>query len=237
MKKLMISAACAAVATLAACGGDSGSASDSTDPMPLSVGNRWVYDLTYTYGIESQGTSTYEVTGSQSIDGRTAYIVHDDFFQQERDTAYVPDDSSLLRYPSSDATDDEGADGALSILQLPLHAGDTWTSLDKTLDTGFDVDGDGVNEVETVNLHSRVDATESIRTPLGNFDSAYPVISHYQRQIVNPVTQEIYDTAFKAKSEWYVLGVGVVRREVSEEPYGGWRDFHSVELLTAFGVR
>jgi hypothetical protein len=207
--------------------------------MPLSVGNRWVYDYTYTYGVESHGTSTYEVTGSQSIDGRTAYIVHDNSFGhlQERDTAYVPDDSSLLRYPPSDAVEDELADGAMAILQLPLHAGDTWTSLDESLDTGFDVDGDGVNELETVNFHSRVDATESVRTPLGTFDSAYPVISHYQRQIVNPVTHEIYDTAFTHKSEWYVLGVGVVRREVSEQVYGGWRDFHSVELLTAFSVR
>lgn len=237
MRLRMTMVACAAaLATLAACGGGD-RASDSTDPMPLSVGNRWVYDYTYTYGVNMHGTTTYEVIGRQSIDGRTAYIVHDDAFPQERETAYARDDDSWLRYPPSDATADEAADGALSILQLPLRAGESWTSIDRTLDTGYDMDGDGVHEVETVNLHSRVEATESVRTPLGIFDSAYPVVSHYQRQIVNPVTQEVYDTTYTFMSQWYVLGVGVVRREVSRQPYGQWRDFHSTEVLTSFLVR
>lgn len=228
MTKPIALAACSAALLLAGCGvGET----VTDDPMPLQTGNRWVYR--YTNSTFGSGTSTYRVTGPIQIDGRTAYVVHNDFefWGGPSDTPYVHTDTAVMRYPTSNATPEEIADGPLTILKLPLTVGDTWTDLDKTIDSGFDEDRDGVNEVEIITRTSQVGEPVSVSTPDGVYGGTYPVSSRYQRQYVNPVTHEVLDTSYRITREWYSPGVGVVRREVERQPYGQGRDYYSTEVL------
>jgi hypothetical protein len=223
-------AAYAAALLLAGCGGNG---PDSDEPLPLKTGNRWVYQ--YTNSTFGSGISTYEVTGTRQIDGRTAYVMHDDFefWDGPHDTPLVPSDSAVIRYPANNATPEEIEDGPLTILRLPLKTGDAWTDLDETIDAGFDEDDDGINEIETITFRSEVGAPVSVNTPAGSFSEAYPVTSRYERQYVNPVTHVVLDTSYKTRREWYALGFGVVRREVYLQPYGQWRDYYSTEVLAS----
>ena len=47
---------------------------------------------------------------------------------------------------------------------------------------------------------------------------------------------EVFDTEVNSIKEWYVVGVGVVRRETYVQPYGGWRDYHTTEILSSYDV-
>lgn len=223
-------AACAAFSFLSACGGGNDSET-STDPLPLKIGNRWVYQ--YTTSDPQSGISTYEVTGTRVIDGQTAYVIRDDFRQRLRDTPYVPRNVGVYKYPPSDTSPNAVVDRPVMVVTPELHTGDTWTDIDETVDSGYDIDDDGMNEVEVITSNSQVGAVVSVTTPARTFDEAYPVISLYQRQIVNPVTHEVYDTASETTRQWHVPGIGVVRREVDIQFYGNgtFRDFSSTEVL------
>ncbi len=66
-------AAAAAALVWTACGGDGGLASGYSHYMPLALGNRWVYDVTYTNLLtqeQSKYTATLEVTAARGETGR-----------------------------------------------------------------------------------------------------------------------------------------------------------------------
>lgn len=233
-------AVCLAVAVLAGCGGSDDASSSSNDPLPLAVGNQWTYK--YTSSWHNDGTSTYRVTGTTSVDGVDAFVVFDDLGLHtgsggSHTTPYVAGASSVLRYPASDATPEQQADGPQIALRLPLTAGDRWLNVSRTVDVGYDYDEDGTNEVEVTESHSAVDAPVSMSTFAGSFSTAYPIETHHRRQVMSPVSGEVFDTELDNIKEWYVAGVGVVRRETYFQPYGGWRDYHTTEILSAYDIK
>ena len=151
-------------------------------------------------------------------------------------TPYVAVASGVLRYPASDATPAQQADGPQMALRLPLTPGDRWTNVSRTVDAGFDHDGDGTNEVEVTESHSAVDVPVSMSTFAGTFSTSYPIETYHRRQVKSPVSGEVFDTELDNIKEWYVIGVGVVRRETYFQPYGGWRDYHTTEILSSYEV-
>ena len=230
-------AACLTVAALAACGGGDDSP-HSNEPLPLAVGNQWQYHYSTAFPYSESGVSTYKVSGTTKIDGVDAFVVNDDFRTggDTHTTPYATSESGVTRYPASDATAEQIADGPQIALRQPLTVGDRWTNVSRTVDLGFDYDEDGTNEVEVTESHSAVGDTVSVSTFAGNFSTAYPIETFHRRQFKSPVTGEVFDTELDNIKEWYVIGVGVVRRETYFQPYGGWRDFHSTEILSAYHV-
>ena len=175
----------AAAALVAGCGG--GSSESSEDPFPLAVGDQWEYR--FTDSRFSDGLRRYDITGTQTVDGVTTYLMQDTW----KTVPYAQSETEVRRYPGSDANDDEIARGPLTVLKLPLTVGDEWTSIDEVKDSGEDIDGDGTNEVYTTLMSSRVTGMADVDTPLGRFLNAYTVMTSSHGELKNPVTAEVYD--------------------------------------------
>jgi len=228
-------AVCSALLALAGCGGGSeSSAPTSNDPFPLAVGNRWEFSFSDSRA-GSPEARTYEVVGTQEIDGKIAHIVRDTLVLA-RDSPYLRTDTEVLHYAGSDVPPDQQADWPQTILRLPLHVGDRWTQIDKVSDAGYDADEDGVNEVRSQHAEVEVVRTEAVVTPAGTFANAFVVYSSDAAEELNTVTHVVYNSYFSGTTEWYVPGIGVVRRDQYIVPWGAIRTYGSSEVLTAYRV-
>lgn len=224
----------AVLSSLTACGGSESPAS-GTDPFPLAVGNRWSMQFDIRIGATDaqSGTSTLEVIRSEVVDGETAHVIADSMSGTER--RYVQTQTEVWRLPADDAPSEERAAGRFLVLKLPLRAGDRWVQLDERSDSGFDEDADGKSELNVTYAEALVERVETIVTPAGNFSEAFVVTSTYRDGLVNAATDEVYEPAIQAVvREWYVPGVGPVRRERQVIPAGGWREYQSSEVLSGY---
>lgn len=232
MRQLQYSACamtCVALLTAGCGGGNNETEPRGTDPFPLSVGNRWEMD--YQDSRFSSYTRVYEVAGSVNTDGSTSYLMRRDG-QAGTDVIYQHPPTGVLRLP---APGDEDQTPQL-VVKLPLHVGDSWVNKNETRDYGEDVNGDGVNEVETVTDDGDVTAIERVVTPAGTFDESYVVTSGSSWIVSNPVTNEEYYASYTTVRENYVVGIGVVSRDVTIIPAGGPRMYTSSEKLSAYRV-
>jgi hypothetical protein len=236
MKRHLGSICFASLLLLGGCGGGSEDSTQpkGTDPFPLSVGNRWdmeVNDMRW-----SLGTWTDEVSGTRPSDGSTTYVMSKTISATKRDTPYLHTDTGVWRLPPLDATPDELEQGPILILKLPMVVGDRWTQVDKIVDTGNDVDNNGHNEIETTFRYARVDRVETVDTPAGKFDGAFVVTTSDSWTFSDPETKYEYDFSHFTTTEWYVPGVGVVRREVTGIPAGGIGNYGRTEVLKSYHV-
>lgn len=219
---------------LGACGGaDDDTPPSGTDPFPLAVGSQW--STQFTSSMAETGIRTYEVTGTDTVDGNTAHVVADRFGADTLLRRYVHTDTAVWRLANDAAPIDEQSAGAFLLLQLPLRTGERWTQLDESADSGIDVDGDGLAETLRTQAEAVVEQSGPVTTPAGRFDSAYLVTSTYRRGLVNPATGEIYEPEVQSVvHEWYVPGVGRVARDRLVTPAGGWREYESTEALSSY---
>lgn len=221
--------ALAALTVLSACGGSSDdSQPEGSDAFPLSVGNRW--EMKY-LGAYSDYTRKYEVVASSGTGDSSTYVVRRDDLPAT-DVRYQHPATGVLRMPEPD--DDFQAPRL--VLRLPLRAGDSWVQRDDSTDAGYDYDGDGVNEVNHSYADVTVERIEPVTTLAGTFDKSYLVVSHARWEEVNPVTGEVYSVGTSLFRENYVIGIGVVKRDVDIMPAGGPRLFQSHESLSAYSV-
>lgn len=228
----------AVLISLTACGGsESPSTASGTDPFPLVVGNQWSmqYEIRIGATNASSGTLTHEVMRSEVVDGDTAHVLAESRNDSVRERRYVRTQTEVWRLPADDAPSEERAAGRFLVLKLPLLAGDRWTQLDERSDSGFDEDSDGKNELNVKHAEAVVEGVETIVTPAGSFAEAFVVTSTYSDGLVNAATNEAYEPAIRAVvREWYVLGVGVARREKLVIPAGGWREYERSEVLSGY---
>lgn len=225
----------ASLLLLGGCGGGSDDTAHptGTDPFPLSVGNRWDMEVN---DSRSLGIWTDEVSGTVPADGSTAFVMSKSISATKRDTPYLHTDTAVWRLPPLDATPEELARGPILVLKLPVVVGDRWTQVDEVVDTGYDVDNNGYNEVETTFQYARVDKVETVETPAGKFEGAFVVTTSDSWTFSDPETKYEYDFSHFTTTEWYVPGVGVVRREVSGIPAGGIRNYSRTEVLKSYHV-
>lgn len=227
-------AAIALLLGLGACGGaDEDTLPSGTDPFPLAVGSQW--SAQFTSSMSETGTRTYEVTGTDLVDGDTAHVVADRFGASTLVRRYVHTDTAVWRLANDEAPIDEQSASAFLMLKLPLRAGERWTQLDESADSGIDVDGDGLSETLQTQAEAVVEQSGPVTTPAGRFEGAYLVTSTYRRGLVNPATGESYEPEVESViHEWYVPGVGRVARDRLVIPAGGWREYESTEALSSY---
>lgn len=218
-------------ALLVACGGGGGSGGGSAggDPaapevppiataqsnlFPLDSNARWVYAtsagaktlFSRVAGTRTVGSGATAATGTvvRSVDANDS---------SEDATTYVLSATGVREYAAADASAAERAFDGAEILRWPVRAGDSWVQLDKTIDAGEDLDGDGRNESLALRLDTTAVASETVTTAAGTFDRCL-----HQRQTLRgtytftrggaPVTvTSTVDT-------WYAPGVGAVKTTI-----------------------
>lgn len=204
------------IAALTACGGGGGGGAPGTvtppsvpaglDYAPLAVGDTWVYRR------GDGGLDRSKVTGTRVIDGQTAFVVTDSNITtgQSDATSYRKSATALTEVP--DGSDPFlSAIGAVDSLRLPLRVGDSYTQVDRTLSSGFDIDGD--NRADTITVRSTVTvlATETVTVPAGTFPDCMKVRTQITQIAVGSSTG-LPVTIVAIADEWYAADVGVVRR-------------------------
>lgn len=205
-------AAMVLLAVLAACGGGGGGGGGSEPPaglegnfFPLAVGDRWVYE-------DSPGgpPMTVRATATRTVDGHSGIVVlTDDPADGSTESVYVVSAGSVRQVPASgDAL--VVAIGPLDAMRFPLRAGDRWTQIDKTIDTGMDFDGDGRMERATVRSEVQVIGLETVSTPVSSFAGCL-----HQRTTLTvgvqltALAQTV--TVVTTVDDWYAPDIGPVR--------------------------
>lgn len=197
---------------LAACDGDSAApATGEADYAPLTVGNRWSYE------VQQTGTGAWPlfhrlhgITGSRDIYGTAAF----EHYQTDSGGSTWITWNDRKAGAWLERVMDPAVYGTLQTLnhlRLPLRAGDTYDAYN--LDhypMGEDLDGDSVEETVSLRRSVVVSGPEGVTVPAGTFPAALKVTSqgyfeiHYSNSpAMTPITSTI--------EEWRAAGVGVVK--------------------------
>jgi hypothetical protein len=208
---------------LASCNGGSDSgineSSVALDPFPLSVGNQWQYDVTDRVTTKR----IVNVVGTKLVDGLNVFVLGSNDAEY---ALYNRTDSAVTRLPISNANAYTRAIGPRVILKLPLRAGDKWVQVDKSVIIEKKVTA----ELTDVLVRSQ----EDVITPAGYFKGAYPVFTN-SKFTTSDVGSTSSITTLETKTEWVVLGVGVVRREINTISPSSFERKIS-ELLSSYSV-
>lgn len=186
---------------LASCNGGSDSGTNepnvSLDPFPLSAGNQWQYDVT----DRVTSKRIVSVVGTKLVDGLSVFVLGSNDAEY---AFYNRIDSAVTQLPVSNADAYTRAIGPRLILKLPLRPSDKWVQVDKSATVE--------SKVTTELTDVLVRAPEDVVTPAGYFKGAYPVYTN-SKFTTSDVGSTSGVTTLQTKTEWVVLGVGVVRRE------------------------
>lgn len=212
-----------------AAGGGGGLAATVNNPMPLAVGDRWVYR--YSDGSHE----LVAVESTRSVQGMQAAVVATTALQQggaREETLLARIADGVLELP--DTGDPVSvALGNFSVLPLPLQVGPQVTVLDRSVVQGYDFDGDGRPDAMTLRVDREVQAIESVTVPAGTFAGSAKVRTVVRLSATLSSTGAVVSTVATGH-EWYAPDVGLVRESVVTE--GSVGSATQVRELTAYRV-
>lgn len=204
-------------------------ASASNDYFPLGASDRWVYEET------SDGkTSTYQVDVgvTNTVNGqRSTSLVPTTLSGLPRDevTPYVTTASSVTELPSEGDAFMTSL-GPHILFQLPAQAGDSFVQINKTIDYGTDLDGDGVNERALWLSTVQVISNGPLTIPAGDFKGAMHIRTTVHETLIYSATGNQQPYQFVV-DDWYVAHVGLVRSDVTSMTAGQPQLLSSTVLL------
>jgi len=112
-----------------------------------------------------------------------------------------------------------GSNGVVAMTELrsPVRVNDQYTQYEHNdLPTGIDVDGDGRADVADVAIYSRVQGNESVDlTELNRTVTALKVETTLLVRVKNSSDGTARPVISQVQTQWYVAGVGIVRRSLS----------------------
>jgi len=180
---------------VSACGGGGGGESQSltiTQPgpgpgdqanyFPVGIGNTWEYQGVQT--TNNQGAVEYHrsaaVTGTRTVNGVTATVVNvsSSLESSTYEEYFYKVGTGLFSYGNSDAND-KLTPHLVPYAQLlfPVSAGTSFPQYSKTgLDSGEDLDRDGISEKVSVSATTTVAGFETVSLAIGTFASAVRLV-------------------------------------------------------------
>jgi hypothetical protein len=214
----------ASLTSLSACNGVGDSAPNepgvSMDPFPLSVGNQWQYDFTDRVTTKR----TVNVTGTKLVDGLNVTVLEANNAEY---ALYNRTESAVTQLPIANAGAYTRAIGPRIILKLPVRPGDKWVQVDKSIT----IENKVISELTEVLVKN----PEDVVTPVEYFKGAYPVVTS-SKITTTDIGSTSGVTTFETKTEWIVLGVGVVRREINTVSPSSF-ERQTSERLTSYSIR
>lgn len=223
-----------AAAFMSACGGGGGSGgvtglvpaaplagatlyADAAILRPLIDGARWQYR-----GVEKAAdggiTVRYTASVSQKSVGGSLQETGSQVFLESDDTSPVAlSGGSIVSRVQDPLGVGSSEVVAITELRSPVRANDQYTLLERSdVSTGTDVDGDGKTDVADFAVYSRVIGNESVELPeLARTVVAVKVETTALVRVKKSSTGEALPVSTLVQAQWYVAGVGVVRRTLS----------------------
>jgi hypothetical protein len=210
---------------LVACGGGSDgpllSDPPGSDPFPLAAGAEWEYAFASNSGAAGRVVwrlFDLAVTGDDATFkwGETAATA----------VAFERSATEIRELPAADPAPLWAGLGPITVMRLPLTAGDRWTAVDARVRVD-DGTGQGVDWQVTITFEVR--ALAEAQTRLGTFRGAFEVVRSETYQPLSGLS-----AATRVSVDRIVPGIGLVGREQSETPAGGVRPHLSIYELVAY---
>jgi Bacterial Ig-like domain/FG-GAP-like repeat len=211
--RLKLLASLAMVCLLASCGGGGGGGETTSpepgvegsqaDYFPLAVGNRWTYS--------NEGSSShYRVTASTLSNGRNVVTMASLDADERSNLVYERVGNEIISVP-------QPADGALlvavgplTMLKLPLVAGDSYTAVDRRLAALVDLDGDNQADDVSVKIDVSVVGLQPLATPAGAFERVALVRTSFTLNVRLAATGRTVTTS-SSQDDYYAPDIGLVR--------------------------
>lgn len=196
------------LACLGACGGGGGGGGAAqpdvrtADYFPLAVGDRW----SYTEGLDALQVRVSESLNLDGRPGRVIQLMRNG--QLEAEQVYVSTSTGIAYVPGTDLI--EQALGEVTVLRLPVVSGESYVSVDRTLNNLVDADGDGRFDVLAVRAEVTVIGFETLTTGSGSFTDVAHVRTRITQTLTLARTGQVF-TANGTVDDWYAPQVGPVR--------------------------
>jgi Bacterial Ig-like domain len=207
----LVCACAAALPLLAGCGGGSEGVPPAAAPVmapaadyyPLGAGDRWLY-----------GDTTVRVCGTRAVGGETATVLHtlDSLGAVLDESLFVKGEGGVRKLVADDAGAFERAVGPLQQMRWPLVVGSAFTQLDKTVDSGLDLDGDGRGEPMKILSVVVVQGLEAVDVPAGHFEHCVHLRT-LVTQTLQPGAPAAPIVFVSTGDEWFAPDVGIVKGE------------------------
>jgi hypothetical protein len=216
----------ASAQTLAVHGSAKGAVGNSLPPsvgqgdvesfFPIDVGDAWFYNSTTAHG---QGFDSVRVTGQKSVDGQSAAVLMDTVFEEASspiEAYYYKNEGGLVLLGNNDPLDTLTA-GIVPYIEtfFPVATGTVSKFSKSRVDTGIDVDGDGINEtgdfVATVNVAD----FEPIEVAVGSFPRTARIVQSLVGKL-KLSSRPLWLPATFTRTMWLAPGVGIVKQLVSQ---------------------
>lgn len=187
-------------------GTDSLHGTGGTEYFPLGLGNQWVYRTA------DEGLLKFRVTARERVDEIDTTVVSHNVpgYPAYEQVRFALDGRALRQVPGADAGAVLRALGPLDVMRFPLTPGERFVQVDRTVDSGVDVDGDG--RTDALSIRSEV---TMLGFTLARVDTAlFPRTAHLRTQIVQSIvgsSSGVTSTLTATLDDWYAPGVGLVR--------------------------
>lgn len=199
--------------------------------FPFAQGNIWHYQGT----VSLTGTPTVNFSDSRSITGTKtiAGVATTTIFEANHNDEGMPqeyyevkDSRGMTNYGNNDSSDFITPQLApLRTVRFPLAVGDAVEVLDrKSLNSGLDLDGDGIPEKVDVELQYNVLGFESATVQAGTFANAAKVEIRQTNTFFSSAFG-ISATIKRTETEWRAPGVGFIKKIAVNKSEGFLNDF------------
>lgn len=190
---------------------------DAASLRPLIEGARWQYR-----GVEkaADGSISVRYTASvsqKSVGGSLQETESQVFMDSDDTTAIALSGGSIVSQIKDPLGVGSSEVVAMTELRSPVRVNDQYTLFERSdVPTGVDVDADGKADVADFAAYSRVIGNESVELPeLARTVTAVKVETTALVRVKKSSTGETLPVSRLVQAQWYVAGVGVVRRTLS----------------------
>lgn len=174
--------------------------------FPLGSGDQWVYRTA------NDSLVKFKVAGRESVGGVDATVVSHNVpgFAAYEQVRFVVDEQGVRQVPGPDAGTVLQALGPLQVMRFPLTPRERFVQVDRTLDSGVDVDGDGRTDALTIRAEVTMVGFEHTRVEAGLFLRAAHLRTRIEQSLVGS-GNGVRSTLTATLDDWYAPGVGLVR--------------------------
>lgn len=190
---------------------------DAGQLRPLQTGGTWTYQGSHSGTSGDAASYSDKVTQADAGSGEVNETASN-AFEAGADTAKISVDAAGVHSTESVDLFGTGALSPLTDLELrsPVRQSDQYTVLDaKSVNLGFDADGDGTNDTADVAAYRLVVGNETVALPnLPSLTALRVDLTILVRAYASSTGQATPVLKFVA-STWYASGIGVVRQRLT----------------------
>jgi hypothetical protein len=175
--------------------------------FPIGTNDQWVYRT------GDGGLLKFKVTGRERVgELNTSVVTHNvPGFAPFEQVNFVADSRAVRQVPGPTANPVLQALGPLDVMRFPLVPGQRFVQVDRTVDSGVDIDGDGRTDALTVRSEVSVVAFELLsRVDAGVFARTAHLRTRIEQTLVASSTGA-RTTLNATVDDWYAPGIGLIR--------------------------